>query len=280
MTDVTMIGPDNYFDIDGMRMHYIDRGAGAPILMLHGNPTWSFFYRNLIENLSKTNRVIAPDHVGMGFSDKPQDADYSLAFHIQNIEKLVEHLNLKDIILIVHDWGGAIGFGYSVNHSENIKKIVILNASAFFDIKIPIRINLCRNFLSKFLIQRLNLFAIAATYMTSTTRLSKEIREGYLLPYDSYENRIGIYSFVQDIPIEPGHRSRYLLDHIESKLQEIHSAILILWGKKDFVFTKHIYERWRSFFPSARTRLFENAGHYILEDAFDEILEEIEEFIR
>jgi len=137
---------NKYFEINQTRMHYVDQGEGVTILMLHGNPTWSFYFRNLIDGLSKTNRVIVPDHIGMGLSEKPQNADYSLAFHIENLERLIEHLDLKDIILIVHDWGGAIGFGYTVNHLQNVRKIVVLNSSAFFDPGVPWRIRICRGF--------------------------------------------------------------------------------------------------------------------------------------
>ena len=260
-------------------MHYIDQGKGDPILMLHGNPTWSFYYRNLIQNLSKTYRVIAPDHIGMGLSDKPANVDYSLAFHIDNLEKLIEHLELKDITLIVHDWGGAIGFGYTVNHLKNVRKIVVLNSSAFFDTRVPWRIKICRNFLGSFLVRHLNLFALAATRMATHTKLPKEIREKYLEPYDTFENRIGIYTFLRAIPIEKDHRTRKLLDSIESKLTGINAKILILWGARDFCFTKHFYERWKIYFPNAKTKLYENAGHYILEDVPHEVLKEIEEFV-
>jgi len=271
---------EKYFEINETRMHYIDQGTGEAIVMLHGNPTWSFYYRTLIHGLSKTNRVIVPDHIGMGLSDKPQDANYSLAFHIENIEKLIEHLELKNITLIVHDWGGAIGFGYTVNNLSNVKKIVVLNSSAFYDSKVPWRIAFCRNFLGSFMVRRLNLFAIAATRMAAYTKLPKEIRAKYLEPYDNFENRIGIYTFLRDIPMEKEHRTRKLLDSIESGLSTISSEVLILWGARDFCFTEHFYERWKTFFPNAKTKLFENAGHYILEDAPVEVLKEIEEFVR
>lgn len=275
-----MMSAHNFFDIDGIKMHYIDQGSGDPILMLHGNPTWSYFYRALTKSLSKANRVVVPDHIGMGLSDKPQDVTYNLAFHIRNIEQLIKRLNLKDITLVVHDWGGAIGFGYAVNHIENVKRIVILNTSAFFDERIPKRIKMCRGALGRFLVQGLNLFAKAATLMTTEAKLPKEVRQAYLEPYDSYKNRIGIYSFIKDIPVEPQHETRQLLDSMESRLHEIKSDILILWGGKDFCFTEHFFNRWKGFFPAAKSRLFKNAGHYILEDAPDDVLWEIGEFIK
>ncbi|MCL1797103.1 MAG: alpha/beta fold hydrolase [Eggerthellaceae bacterium] len=275
-----MTSPDKFFTINKMKMHYVDQGQGTPIVMLHGNPTWSFFYRNLIRDLSKTHRVIAPDHIGMGFSDKPQDVVLDLAFHIENLTGLLEYLNLENIILVVHDWGGPIGFGYAVTHLEKISKIVVLNSAAFFDLNMPKRIALARGVFGKFLIQRLNLFARAATHMTTIKKLPKEAKQGYLLPYDSYQNRRGIYAFLRDVPLESDHRTRALLDSIEGKLHKIKSDILILWAKEDFCFTEHFLNRWKGFFPQAKTQVFENAGHYILEDAFEEVLEEIKEFVQ
>ena len=274
-----MVNPDKYFNIDGAKMHYIDSGEGDPIVMLHGNPTWSYYYRTLIENLSTSNRVIAPDHIGMGLSEKPQNADYCLAFHIQNLEKLIEHLDLKNITLIVHDWGGAIGFGYAANYPQKVKKIVILNTSAFFDERIPKRILMCRGVFGKFLVLRLNVFAKAATIMATVKELPKEVKKEYLRPYDTYENRIGIYTFLRDIPVRADHKTRQILDDIEKKLYLLPSDILILWGGKDFCFTKHYFDRWKAIFPNAKATYYTNAGHYILEDVPDEVVKEIKEFI-
>jgi len=270
--------PDNFLSIDGMKMRYVDCGQGRPVVMVHGNPTWAFFYRSLIEGLSGSNRVVVPDHIGMGLSDKPEDAAYDLAFHIENLSRLIEHLELRDIVLVVHDWGGAIGFGYAVEHLENVAKIVVLNSAAFFDERIPGRIKMCRGAFGQFLTRRLNLFALAATRLP-VKKLSKETVKEYLRPYDSYQNRIGVYSFLKDIPVEPAHKTRKLLDSIESRLGLVKAGILILWGEKDFCFTKHFYDRWREFFPKAKAKLYNNAGHYILEDVPDEVLSEIKEFL-
>ena len=270
---------DKYFDIDGMKMHYIDEGSGQPMLMLHGNPTWSYFYRDLISHFSGTNRVVAPDHIGMGLSDKPQDRDYCLSFHIENLARLIDGLGLNNIILIVHDWGGPIGFGYALDHLESVKKIIILNTAAFHYEHIPKRLDVCRGRLGGFVVRRLNAFARAATIMCAEKTLTKETRKMYLAPYDSFENRIGIYSFVRDIPMSETHRSRQLLNSIESRIPGIEAEVLILWGRKDFVFTEHFYDRWRAFFPRARAVLYDDAGHYVLEDKTNEVIKEIEDFI-
>lgn len=274
-----MPNPDKFINIDGVKMHYIDKGVGHPIVMLHGNPTWSFFYRTLVEGLSKTNRVIVPDHIGMGLSEKPQNADYCLAFHIKNLNTLIEQLELDDFTLIVHDWGGAIGFGYAVDNPQRVKRIVVLNSSAFFDERIPKRILMCRGGLGKFLVLRLNLFAKAATVMASVNKLPENVKREYLRPYDTYDNRVGIYTFLRDIPVQADHKTRSLLNDIEKKLPRIISDILILWGEKDFCFTRHFFDRWKSIFPNAKAIIYPNAGHYILEDVPAEVLEEIQEFV-
>ena len=122
----------NFLELeDGLKMHYIDEGEGEVLLMLHGNPTWSFYYRNLIQSFQKKYRCIAPDHIGCGLSDKPQDYNYTLSTHIDNLEQLVNSLGLKDITLVMHDWGGSIGMGLAVRQPKLIKRLIIFNTAAF-----------------------------------------------------------------------------------------------------------------------------------------------------
>ncbi|MCL2491322.1 MAG: alpha/beta fold hydrolase [Coriobacteriia bacterium] len=275
-----LIEHDSFFDNAGRMMHYVDQGEGALVVMLHGNPTWSYYYRDLARQLAKTHRVIVPDHIGMGLSDKPQGIAYDLTFHIENLTRLIDHLQLEDITLIVHDWGGPIGFGYAVTHPSNVAKIVIMNSAAFFDENVPLRIRMCRSVLGDLLVRQYNLFAKGAASMATVKALPAEVKEGYLLPYGTYEDRVGIRSFLADIPLEGYHPTRQVLDTIESKLPEITADILLVWGARDFCFTEHFLDRWLEFFEDAQVKVFEQAGHYVLEDAFDEALAEIEEFIR
>lgn len=262
-------------------IHYVDEGKGQPILMLHGNPTWSFYYRNLIQTFSTKFRTIVPDHMGCGFSDKPQDYEYTLENHIQNAYKLIRFLELKQIILIVHDWGGAIGMGLATRYPELFDKIIILNTAAFPSPHIPKRINLLRQGkMGEFLTRKFNLFAWPATFMTTEKPLPKAIKQGYLLPYNSWENRIAVSRFVQDIPMEKEHRTYKTLREIEAKLPLLRQKKLILWGGKDFCFNQHFFEKWISIYPDADAQWFANAGHYILEDAKDEVTQKIWEFIR
>ena len=265
---------------DKYRLHYVDEGDGDPILMVHGNPTWSFTFRNLIKEFKKNSRVVVPDHIGCGLSDKPQNYSYQLKDHIDNLETLVNHLGLKNITLIVHDWGGAIGFGLATRAPENIKKIVILNTAAFRSSHIPFRINLCRfPFLGDKLIRHFNAFAWAASFMAVTKKLSPLIKEGYLLPYNNYENRIATSRFVQDIPMEKNHPSYGTIKTIEENLKNVTCPKLILWGGQDFCFNDHFFNRWKEIYPKAENHYFETAGHYVMEDAKKEVISKTKSFL-
>jgi haloalkane dehalogenase len=270
----------HFLQLNGHNLHYVDEGSGKPILMLHGNPTWSFYYRNLIQTFSPNFRCVVPDHMGCGLSDKPQDYQYNLEAHIQNTYKLIKFLDLKKIILIVHDWGGAIGFGLVTRYPELFDRIVILNTAAYPSTEIPKRIDFLKGRFGEWLTRKFNLFAWPATFMTTTKKLPKLVKEGYLLPYDSYENRIATAKFVQDIPMDESHPSWHTLKEIGDKLPSLQHPKLILWGGKDFCFNQHFFERWISIYPDANARWFAKAGHYVLEDALEETSAEIWNFIK
>lgn len=238
--------------------------------MLHGNPTWSFFYRDLVRDLSGAIRCIAPDHVGMGLSAKPGAYDYRLATRIADIEALADHLGLRRIHLVLHDWGGAIGFGLAARRPERVGRIVILNTAAFPCDRIPGRIALCRvPLLGELLVRGMNGFAEPATWMAmASRRLTWEERRGYLYPYPSWASRIGIHRFIRDIPLEPSHPSRGLLGEIAGALPRLaDNEKLVLWGGRDFCFDDAFLSRWREIYPGARFERLERAGHYVLEDA-------------
>lgn len=270
----------HYLQLNGHNLHYVDEGEGQPILMLHGNPTWSFYYRNLIQAFSPKFRCVVPDHMGCGLSDKPQDYAYNLEAHIQNTHKLIRFLDLKRIILIVHDWGGAIGFGLVTRYPELFDRIVILNTAAYASTEIPKRIDFLKGRFGEWLTRKFNLFAWPATFMTTTKALPRKVKEGYLLPYDTYANRIAVAKFVQDIPMEESHPTWHTLKEIESRLRDLKHPKLILWGGKDFCFNQHFFERWIEIYPDAPARWFAKAGHYVLEDVLDEASAEIWNFIK
>ena len=265
----------------GYRQHYLDEGKGPPVVMVHGNPTWSYYYRHLIKALAPERRCIVPDHLGCGYSDKPQDWSYRLADHIQNLRHLLDHLSIESFDLVVHDWGGPIGLGAALEKTEQIRRVVILNTAAFPSQRIPKRIALCRMpGLGEFLIRAFNAFAWPATWMATTRGFSRETKKNYLLPYDSWANRIAIARFVQDIPLEKNHPSYPSLEWIESQLDILREKpVRILWGGKDFCFNQLFFEEWKQWLPGAETTLYGDAGHYVLEDARPGIEESIRSFL-
>jgi len=241
----------------GGRMSYLDEGprADEAVLLLHGNPTWSFFYRELVPELAAARRCVAPDFIGMGLSSKPADYDYRLETRIGEIEALVGSLGLRRVHLVVHDWGGAI---------------VILNTAAFPSERIPARIALCRiPVLGEWIVRGLNGFAGPAARMAmSARRLTPDERRGYLFPYDSWANRIAVHRFVKDIPMEKNHPSRATLEATAAQLPALDAnPKLILWGGRDFCFNDEFLARWKQRFPQAEVDYRPEAGHYVLDDA-------------
>jgi cis-3-alkyl-4-acyloxetan-2-one decarboxylase len=278
----------HFLDLAGIRMHYLDEGGGEPVVMLHGNPTWSFYYRNLVLALRDSHRCIVPDHIGCGLSGKPDDAkyEYSLRRRAEDVEALLDRLAIKqDINLIVHDWGGMIGMVYATRHPERIKRLVILNTAGFRlppTKKLPRSLWWCRNTpLGPLLVRGLNAFARgAARYCVTRRPMSEEVRAGYLVPYDSWRNRVAVLRFVQDIPLRPGDRGYDLVTEVESNLHRLKDTpMLICWGDKDFVFDEHFLVEWTRRFPNAEVHRFADAGHYVLEDAGGEIAALVRQFL-
>lgn len=269
--------------VDGGWMHYVDEGPRqtAPILCLHGNPTWSFLYRRMIGALGASQRVIAPDHLGCGLSDKPQDWRYTLDGHIDNLEQLVRTLELEQITLVLHDWGGAIGMGLARRRPDLVARIVVLNTAAFPSGRMPLRIRVCRTpVLGRLAIQGLNAFAVSATRMAVTRPLSDAARRGFLAPYDSYANRIANWKFVEDIPMDPEHRSWDTLVAIADGLQQFRGRpMCIVWGERDWCFSPLFRHMWQERFPDAEVHPIDDAGHYLLEDAPDRVVGHVQAFL-
>lgn len=266
-------------------MHYLDEGEGdtAPILFLHGNPTWSYFYRKLIIQLRDNARCIAPDHIGCGLSDKPAfpTFDYDLQSHADNVVNLLDHLKIDRVRLVVHDWGGAIGLTAFRNMTERIEKIVLLNTAAFPSRSVPKRILLCRlPVLGSFIVRGLNGFAGPATWMATSNPLPKDVKEGFLLPYKNWNDRVAVWRFVRDIPYEKDHPSLPLLKETEASLSKyLNIQILSCWGMKDFCFHPGFLSKWEEVWPHMKTHRLKDSGHYLLEDSFDTCRSKIEPFL-
>ena len=256
-----------------------DKHPKKTMIMIHGNPTWSYYYRNLVKEFSKDFRVVVPDHIGCGLSDKPQDYTYRLKDHIDNLHELINDLEISKAHLIVHDWGGAIGFGLMERNPKLAEKIVILNTAAYTCDYIPPQINICRTpFLGEKIIRGLNAFALPATFMAVNKKMRKSVKKGFLYPYNNYRNRIATSRFVQDIPMSSIHPSYGTLEKIEKNLKNIECPKLVLWGKKDFCFNDYFLNRWKLIYPEAKFVEYPEAGHYVIEDETVSCIKEIRDF--
>lgn len=269
----------------GARMHYLDEGpVDAPVLfMIHGNPTWSFYYRNLVKAFRERFRCVVPDHIGCGLSDKPQDYDYTLAQRIADISELADHLGIKDVTMVLHDWGGAIGMGWAARNVERVRKLVVFNTAAFRSDFIPFSIDICRiPIFGSLAVRGLNGFVRAAQVRAiyNRERFTPEIRDAYLEPYDSWANRVAIHEFVRDIPMSPEHPTYDVLVEVENGLELFKEhPILIVWGERDFCFNPDFRREWERRFPDAEVHALEDASHFVVEDATESIVTWMNEFL-
>ena len=269
------------------KMSYLDEGSGPAVVMVHGNPTWSYLYRNLVKGLRGDHRVVVPDHIGCGFSDKPADSDYryTLSSRIDDLESLLDHLEIEDATLVVHDWGGAIGFGAALRRPQRFRRLVVINSAAFrlpAGRSFPWVLRLVRNtLLGAPLVRGLNLFCRGSLRIgTRRGPISAPVRNDFLAPYDSWANRIAILRFVEDIPLKEGDRAWRQIVDIEEGLHLLgHLPMMLLWGERDPIFDSHFLAEWLRRFPNARTRRFPDCGHLLTEDAPGEILDEIRSFL-
>ncbi|OGU11354.1 MAG: alpha/beta hydrolase [Geobacteraceae bacterium GWC2_58_44] len=275
-------------DLDGLSYHYIDEGAGDPVVMVHGNPSWSFYYRNLVLALRGRYRCIVPDHIGCGLSDKPGDDryDYTLSRRVDDLERLIDHLGLNEkITLVLHDWGGMIGMAYATRHPERIGRLVLLNTAAFpmpREKKFPLGLKICRDTaLGTLLVRGFNAFSLGASIVgCKKNPMSEELKRAYRSPYNSWANRIATLRFVQDIPLAPGDRNYALVSEIAAGLHRFSELpIAIFWGELDFVFDTTFLAEWKRRFPNASVKSYPDAGHYILEDMKEEVVPMIADFL-
>ena len=276
-----------FLDLDGVRMHYLDEGpadADTAVLLLHGNPAWSFYWRELVSVLRERHRVVVPDHVGCGLSDKPPASEYpyTLERRIADLDRLIEHLGLGSLRLGVHDWGGMIGLSWAVEHPEKIERLLVSNTAAFplpTGRRIPPSLRLARTpGLGALLVRGLNLFSRGAVASCVTHPLSPAVRNAYLEPYDSWAHRIAVHRFVKDIPLAPGHPAWERVVRTSERLDLLREVpTLVTWGRRDFVFDDAFLDEWRRRLPEAQYEIFDDAGHWVLEDASDEIVPKVAE---
>jgi haloalkane dehalogenase len=269
--------------------HYLDEGEGDPLVMVHGNPTWSFYFRALVSALSPRYRTIVPDHIGCGLSAKPtpQQYGYRLINRIDDLDYLLQQItDQTGLTLIGHDWGGMIATGYALRRPERVKRLVLMNTAAFLPPggrALPYRLRLLRQHpqLATYAVLGLNLFARGALYMAPASRLTPDVKAGLIAPYNNWSNRMATLQFVLDIPLTPEDPSYKWVLQADRQLSTLSSKPLLLcWGERDFVFTRHYLAEWQRRFPEAEVHRFKRGGHYLLEDEPARVAALIAQFLR
>lgn len=268
-------------------MHYLDEGKGETVLMVHGNPSWSFYFREVVKALSPTHRCIVPDHIGMGLSDRPGDSRYlyTLKSRVDDLDTLMAAVAPKgSVALIVHDWGGMIGMSWAVRHPERIKAIVALNTGCFRlppEKPLPGLLKLIRSAVGGMPIRAsrfIRRWVLDAC--TAKKRLAPEAADGYLSVCDGWNESRAIHRFVVDIPLSPGDPAWDMLVETESKLGAFKETPMLLpWGMKDWVFDETFLNGWISRFPKAEVKRYGDCGHFLLEDAPEAVVPLIRDFV-
>ncbi|ARS36353.1 alpha/beta fold hydrolase [Pontibacter actiniarum] len=270
-----------YLEVEAGRMHYIDEGAGKPIVMIHGTPSWSFLYRNLIKILRKEYRCIAFDMIGFGLSDKPKDWNYKPRSHAANFERLMEHLQLKDITLLLHDFGTPIGLSYAIRHPENVSSIVMLNSWTW-------SLSKHQSFskASKYLVGPLGKFLHSKLHVSTHTLIHElfkdeeempdPIKEHYIKALGNPEDRVRNLACARELV---GASKWY--DELWKERKKIQDTpTLILWGERDKLIKVEALQRWKKFFHECYVIPFEDGGHFLQEESADELASYVSNFIK
>ncbi|MFD2244894.1 alpha/beta fold hydrolase [Pontibacter ruber] len=265
--------------LEAGQMHYIDEGQGDPIVFVHGTPTWSFLWRQQIKPLSRSYRCIAPDHLGFGLSNKPVNYSYTPEAHALNLERLIEHLQLKNITLVVHDFGGPIGLSYALRHPDNVKNIIILN-TWMWSLEDEKKIQKASDFMSgglgRFLYTQLAFSPriLLPKGYHERKHLTKDVHRHYLKPLATASDRQASWHFA--VALKNSNPWFNQLWEQREKLRSINK--LILWGEKDALLPVHLLEKWSQTFPEAKViRL--KAGHFLQEESGGEVADHIKSFL-
>lgn len=274
------------------RMHYVDEGQGNPVLALHGNPTWSFLYRNFVKGLSDENRIIAPDLIGFGLSEKPQYVEqYTIEGHVDDIERLVVELDLKDITLIVQDWGGPIGLAVAARQPERIKALVIMNTFGSFpplpsmdenNIDLPFSLDMFRTpIIGNLMVKQWGMFETQGMAMaTANQQRLDAVKIAYQEVFTDADDRAGVFAFPQLIPANLQHPSAQLLKHqVEPYVNNFKGPVKIIWGKQDPFFPLEMLTTWQDRLPQASTLEIPQASHFLQEDAHEIIIPQLKHFL-
>lgn len=267
-----------YLEQGGLRMHYLDEGAGDPVLLLHGEPTWSYLYRKLIPALTPVARVVAPDYFGFGRSDKPTDPGwYSYDGHVASIERLVEELDLRELTVVVQDWGGPIGLRLAVEHPERFARLVVMNTGIFAGRPPSEEWLRFRDFVRRV---GTDLRPGQLVRLSCVTELPDEVVAAYDAPFPAPESKAGALAFPELVPTEPGHPSASRMTAVREALSGWEKPALVLFSDSDPIFATHVGERFAELIPGAGpAEVVEGAGHFLQEDAGERIGERIARFL-
>ncbi len=273
----------HYATIDGVNLHYVDEGEGPPILMFHGEPTWSYLYRKMIPPLVEAGfRCVAPDLMGFGMSEKPNsESEYTLRRHVELMAGLVESLKLEGVTIVGQDWGGPIGFRYAIDHQSNVRALVILNT--LIDVKqLPVffRVMFGGGGFSSFLSRRLDLLRKLTFSVGFKRPMAKEVKAMYKMPHPNASARGGLAAFPKMVPTSERHRNASYVSEIAQTLKTWDIPVLVCFSDKDLAFKPDEGRAIAELVPNGRFHLIEGAGHFLQEDAGEEIAALMIPFLR
>jgi len=267
-----------YLEQDGLRMHYVEEGTGDPMLLLHGEPTWAYLYRKMIPPLGGVTRVIVPDYFGFGRSDKPTlIADYSFDFHYRSIERLAEELNLREMTVVVQDWGGPIGLRLAVEQPERVARLVILNTGIGAGRAPSPEWLRFREF-----IRRVGTELVPGQLIkiTCVSELEDDVVDAYNAPFPTPESKAGVLAFPELVPTELEHPSAAKMLEVRAALERWEKPALVLFSDSDPVFSPEAAERMAERIPGAGpAEIISGAGHFLQEEKGEEIAERIVSFL-
>jgi haloalkane dehalogenase len=286
----------NYVTVNGLRLHYVDekpedRPDAEPVVMLHGNPTWSYLYRNFVPPLVEAGyRCVVPDHMGYGKSEKSLDREeYRFKRKIEYFTDVMDQLDLRDITLVMQDWGGGIGLGYAVEHPERIKRLVLMSTWAFVfpedvpDEAIPPLLAECRKpEIGETLLLAYNVFVegFLPLSIVRKEKITPQLMHAYRAPFPDYNSRIPTLA-IQDVPLRKDQPSYATMKAVQDRLNVLNVPTCLIWGENDHVFPPAMaLPMWQGIYPHAETHMVPRADHFLQEDAPEEICEIILDFFR
>ena len=272
--------------VNGVRIHYVEQGRGDPVLFIHGNPTWSYLWRNIIPKVAETHRAIAVDLLGFGKSDRPKDADYSFEQHCAVITGFIESMALRNLSLVLHDWGGPIGMSYAVDHKENVANVVLLStfvAPVAMAPPLAFALRLLRvRWLSTFVIQRLNLFlpVVLRFGVARRSNLTRDVLRQYYAPFPDYQSRRPVRRWPEQLPLGPADSTYQALERMGEALPSFDRRVLVLKAAQDPILTMSRAKWLVQTLPNARLQVVEKAGHYAQEDQPEKVAAAISRFLK